>query len=48
MHIAKPADEKILQAVDFVSWACWRKYEIGDVEYASILTNKLVAEYDYY
>jgi hypothetical protein len=36
--------EKALQAVDFVSWAIFRKYERGDYEYYEIIKNKIVEE----
>jgi hypothetical protein len=48
VEIEKPAHEKGLQAVDFVAWSFWRKYEKGDAEYADILAAKVLAEYDYY
>lgn len=36
--------EKCLQAVDFVSWAIYRKYEHGDYEYYEIIKNKIISE----
>lgn len=36
--------EKCLQAVDFVSWAIFRKYERGDCEYYDIIKNKITDE----
>lgn len=36
--------EKCLQAVDFVSWAIFRKYEKNDEEYYKIIKTKLVEE----
>jgi len=36
--------EKCLQAVDFVSWAIFRKYERGDYEYYEDIKNKIVEE----
>lgn len=36
--------EKCLQAVDFVSWAIFRKYESGDDEYYKIIQNKIIDE----
>jgi hypothetical protein len=36
--------EKCLQAVDFASWAIFRKYEKGDYEYYEILKNKITEE----
>jgi hypothetical protein len=46
--LAKPFDEKGLQAADFVSWSFSRKYEHGDAEYSDIVQSKVIAEYDYY
>ena len=45
VSIVKPFDDKCLQAVDFVSWAFWRKYEMSDSTYADILSEKVVMEY---
>ena len=36
--------EKCLQAVDFISWAIFRKYESGDYEYYEIIKNKIIGE----
>ncbi|MBU1179730.1 DUF3800 domain-containing protein [Patescibacteria group bacterium] len=36
--------EKCLQAVDFISWAIYRKYEKGDYEYYEIIKNKIIDE----
>lgn len=36
--------EKCLQAVDFISWAMFRKYEQGDYEYYEIIKNKITGE----
>ena len=36
--------EKCLQAVDFVSWAMFRKYEQNDYEYYEIIKNKVIEE----
>ncbi len=36
--------EKCLQAVDFISWAIFRKYEKNDYEYYEIIKNKVVEE----
>lgn len=36
--------EKALQAVDFVSWAIFRKYEQGDYEYYEIIKSKVIEE----
>ena len=37
-------DEKGLQAVDFVSWAIFRKYESGDYKFYEIIKNKIIEE----
>lgn len=42
--IRTPFQEKALQAVDFVSWAIFRKYEHGDETYYSIIRGKIVEE----
>ena len=42
--IRAPAQEKALQAVDFVSWAIFRKYEYRDDSYYNIIKNKIVEE----
>jgi len=36
--------EKCLQAVDFISWAIFRKYEQNDYEYYEIIKNKIIEE----
>ncbi|MFA5187965.1 MAG: DUF3800 domain-containing protein [Patescibacteria group bacterium] len=36
--------EKCLQAVDFISWAIFRKYEQGEYEYYEIIKNKIIEE----
>ncbi len=36
--------EKCLQAVDFISWAIFRKYERGDYEYYEVIKNKIIGE----
>jgi len=36
--------EKCLQAVDFVSWAIFRKYEKSDYEYYEIIKDKIIEE----
>lgn len=36
--------ERCLQAVDFVSWAIFRKYERGDYEYYEDIKNKIIEE----
>lgn len=37
--------DKCLQAVDFVSWAMWQKYVVGDDTYSDLLSEKIVNEY---
>lgn len=39
-----PHEEKSLQAVDFVSWSIFRKYEYGDESYYNIIKSKIVEE----
>jgi len=36
--------ERCLQAVDFISWAIFRKYELGDYEYYNQIKDKIVEE----
>jgi len=42
--IKTPYEEKSLQAVDFASWAIFRKYEYGDDIYYNLIKNKIVEE----
>src|SRR3989338_3287413 len=42
--IKTPAEEKCLQAVDFISWAIFRKYEKGADGYYNIIRNKIIEE----
>ncbi len=42
--IKTPSEEKSLQAVDFISWAIFRKYEYGDDGYYNIIKNKIAEE----
>ena len=46
--IVKACDDKCLQAVDFVSWALWQKYEMSDETYSDIVADKIVKEYVMY
>ena len=39
-----PREEKSLQAVDFASWAIFRKYEYRDDSYYNLIKNKIVEE----
>jgi len=41
-------EDKCLQAVDFVSWALWQKYENSDETYSDIISGKIVKEYVMY
>jgi hypothetical protein len=45
--LARPFDVKGLQAVDFISWALFRKLEHEDCEYAEIIRSKIVGEYEH-
>ncbi|MDP2946733.1 MAG: DUF3800 domain-containing protein [Nanoarchaeota archaeon] len=42
--IKTPYEEKALQAVDFVSWAIFRKYEFDDDNYYNIIKSKIIEE----
>lgn len=44
ISIKTPAEEKSLQAVDFVSWSIFRKYEKGDRDYYNIIKGKIIEE----
>lgn len=44
MKLIASYDNKCLQAVDFVSWAIFRKYERGDFEYYEIIRDKIIDE----
>ena len=44
IHIKTPSEEKTLQAVDFISWAIFRKYEYQDDSYYNIIRSKIVEE----
>ena len=46
--IMAPSEDKCLQAVDFVSWALWQKYENGDESYSDIISDKIIKEYVMY
>ena len=48
IDIVKPSDDKCLQAVDFISWAMWQKYEKDDESYSEIIASKIVKEYVMY
>ena len=44
MSLAASHDEKGLQAVDFISWSIFRKYEKGDYQFYEIIKDKIVDE----
>ena len=44
IYIKSPHEEKALQAVDFVSWAIFRKYEYGDDGYYNLIKSKITEE----
>ena len=44
VSIKTPSEEKALQAVDFLSWAIFRKYEYGDDDYYKIMKSAIVEE----
>lgn len=44
IEIKTPAEEKTLQAVDFVSWAIFRKLEYGDEKYYEIIKGIILEE----
>lgn len=44
MSLVASHEDKCLQAVDFISWAIFRKYERGDFEYYEIIKSKIIDE----
>ena len=44
INIKAPSEEKALQAVDFASWAIFRKYQYEDDSYYNLIKNKIVEE----
>jgi hypothetical protein len=44
MSLSTSHDEKGLQAVDFISWAIFRKYERGDFKFYEIIKDKIIDE----
>ena len=44
IEIKTPFEDKALQAVDFISWAIFRKYEYRDEFYYNIVKNKIAEE----
>lgn len=44
IRLAQSHNEKCLQAIDFISWAIFRKYERGDYDYYNLIQEKIVSE----
>jgi len=44
VELHKSHDNKSLQAVDFISWAIFRKYERGDFQFYELIKSKIVDE----
>ena len=44
IQIRNPFQEKSLQAVDFISWAIFRKYEQEDDSYYNLIKSKIIEE----
>jgi hypothetical protein len=44
--IKLPQDEKCLQAVDFICWSVFKKYENGDEKYYNLIKSKILEEHD--
>ncbi len=44
VEIRAPHEEKCLQAVDFISWAIFRKQEHGDESYYNLIRSKIIEE----
>ena len=44
MTLVGSHEDKCLQAVDFISWAIFRKYERGDFEFYEIIKDKIIEE----
>ncbi len=44
VEIKTPQEEKSLQAVDFISWAIFRKYEYGDESYYNLIKSRIIEE----
>ncbi len=44
VEIATTAQEKALQVADFVSWAIFRKYELGDDSYYNLIKERIIEE----
>ena len=48
IELKSPYTEKGLQVVDFVSWSLYQKYERGIFDYADIIADLIVGEYELY
>ena len=44
IEIKTPAEEKSLQAVDFISWAIFRRLEYGDDVYYNLIRPRIIEE----
>lgn len=44
VQIKTPAEEKVLQLADFVSWAIYRKYERRDGRYYNLIKRRIIEE----
>jgi hypothetical protein len=44
MTLTASHEDRCLQAVDFISWAIFRKYEKGDFEFYEIIKSKIIDE----
>src|SRR6185437_1702907 len=44
VELHRSHDNKSLQAVDFISWAMFRKYERGDYKFYELIKSKIVDE----
>ena len=44
IRLAHSHNEKCLQAIDFISWAIFRKYERGDYDFYNLIQEKVVSE----
>lgn len=44
VSIVSPEKDKCLQAVDFVSWSIYKKYQKGDYSYYNVIKNKIFEE----
>ena len=44
VSIKTPSQEHVLQAVDYISWSIFRKYELRDEEYYQIIKERIIEE----